>query len=217
MIGTNDKVSNYVEQDEDPWGLKEAGADPHRADIIRSCIGKAGLVLDVGCAFGIYSNFLRGMGNYVISVDASRRMVTEATERFPDLTFSLGTGEALPFKDETFNAVLCMGTLIYSDNREKFLSEIYRTLRRRGRLCVIERNRSSPMHALIGKIKKNEKAVDDPQTYFTKSELECLLSNAGFKIKKVAGDQISLPFSLSIRTKRFPSLSYFLVFECVKE
>ena len=217
MIGTNDKVKQYVETSKDPWGLKHAGAIPERVGLIRNCIGKSGLVLDVGSAFGIYSDFLRSMGNLVVALDASRRMVSEGGKKFGMVNFALGSGEAIPFQDETFNAVLCMGTLIYSDNREKFLSEIYRTLRRRGRLCLIERNRSSPIHAILGKMKRNEKSVDNPQAYFIKSELEGLLKKAGFKIRRIRGDQIYLPFSLSLKTERFPSLSYFLVFECEKE
>lgn len=210
------KLKHYIEKSEDPWGLLKIGVDKNRADIVRSCIGKAGLVLDVGCAFGIYSHFLRDMGNYVISVDASKRMIAHGRKMFSEMTFALGAGEALPFQKETFNAVLCMGTLIYATNREKFLSEVYRTLRKRGRFCLIERNRNSPMHVLVRKMKRNEKAVDAPQSYFTKGELEKLLKKIGFRIKSIRGDQISLPF-FSIRTKRLPSLSYFLIFECVKE
>ena len=209
-------VKTYVEKSEDPWGLRKIGVDKRRAALIKRHIGKAGLVLDVGCAFGIYSNFLRGLGNYVISLDASKRMVLDDRKIFGG-TFALGHGEHLPFMSDTFNAVLCMGTLIYSKDRNRFLSELHRVLRKRGKLCIIERNRSSPLHVIIGKMKHNEKAVDNPANYFSRSELKKLIIDAGFNIKKIAGDQISLPFSLSIKTGRFPSLSYFLVFECEKE
>ena len=63
-------LRTYVEKDHDPWGLLKTNVDERRAILLRRHIGKAGLVIDVGCAFGIYSNFLRSLGNYVVGVDA---------------------------------------------------------------------------------------------------------------------------------------------------
>jgi len=210
-------VRTYVEKDQDPWDLLKAGVNKRRATLLKKHIGKAGLVLDVGCAFGIYSNFLRSLGNYVVGVDASKRLVSEGKRRFGG-TFALGRGESLPFKDDTFNAVLCMGTLIYSNQRGQFLSELHRTLRKGGQLCIIERNRNSPMHKIIGKLKTNENAVDNPDHYFTVSELKKLVEEAGFTVKRIKGDTISLPFfSMHKLAEIFPSLAYFLVFECKKE
>ena len=212
-------VKTYVDKAPDPWGLLETGVDKRRAALIKRHIGKAGMVLDVGCAFGIYSNFLRSLGNYVVSLDASKRMVSAGKKLFSELTFVLGSGESLPFMNNTFNSILCMGTLIYSADRRKFLSEFYRTLRKRGRLCIIERNRNSPMHSLVRKLKKNEKSVDNPSNYFTRAELEKLLVSTGFRIKKASGDYVSMPFSSGFASlaEAFPSLAYFLVFECEKE
>lgn len=212
-------VRTYVEKDRDPWDLLKAGVNKRRAALLKKHIGKAGLVLDIGCAFGIYSAFLRNLGNYVISLDASKRMVSEGNSRFNELTFTRGRAEELPFKDDTFNAVLCVGTLIYSSDRKKFLAELYRALRKRGKLCVIERNRSSPLHGIIGKIKRNEKYVDARSSYFTKGEMKKLLTEADFKITKISGDEIALPVFSGATHKlaeTFPSFAYFLVFECEK-
>ncbi|MBI2075724.1 MAG: class I SAM-dependent methyltransferase [Candidatus Aenigmarchaeota archaeon] len=220
MIGTNDKVKRYVEKSEDPWGLKRAGMDKRRASLIKRCIGKSGLVMDIGCAFGIYSDFLKKIGNFVISTDASKRMVVEGRKNFGGLHFVAGHGESLPYKSGMFDAVLCMGTLIYSSDRRAFLSELHRVLRKGGKLCVIERNKNSPLHLIVRKAKRNEQSVDNPETYFTKKDLKSLLAGAGFRIKRIRGDRISLPFITNLTSplaERLPSLAYFLVFECEKE
>lgn len=212
-------VESYTEKSEDPWGLLKAGVDVRRASLIRKCLGKSGVVLDAGCGFGIYSNFLDSLGNKTIGLDASKRMVSDGKVYFKKMTFVAGRGERLPFKPESFDAVLCMGALIYSRYRKKFLSELNRVTKPAGKLCLIERNRASPMHSMVRKMKRNENPVDNPDDFFTKTELKKLVSDAGFKTTKISGDQISLPVFSKFTHKAaeiVPSAAYFLVFECEK-
>ncbi len=207
------KLKVYINESEDPWGLMKAGIDRRRASLIERCIGKAGRVLDVGCGFGIYSDFMEKFENIVVALDASKRMVRDGKKRFRELPFVSGSGERLPFKEGTFDAVLCMGTLIYSKSKELFLSELHRVLRNGGTLCVIERNRNSPMHSLVRKLKRSEKSVDDPAGFFSKGELERLVSGAGFTIKTVSGDVITLPvFSKYTHAiaEKVPTAAYFI-------
>ncbi len=209
----------YVEKSDDPWGLRKIGLQKRRSELIKTHINR-GLILDVGCGFGIYSEFIRKLGNAVISLDPSKRMVIDGKKLFDKLTFLRGCGEALPFRENAFDSILCMGTLIYSKHRKQFLSELYRVLKSGGHLCLVERNRDSPMHAFIRRFRRNENAVDNPESFFSKNELETLLRKEGFVVKRVIGDHISLPFftqSTYRLAEIFPSLANFLVFECEKK
>ncbi len=209
----------YTEKSKDPWGLLKAGVNKRRATLIRRCMGKSGIVLDVGCGFGIYSRFLEKLGDSVVGVDASKRMVLEGKTHDKNLTLVAGDGELLPFRKNAFDAVLCMGTLIYSRDRKAFLCELNRVTKRNGRLCLVERNRNSPMHALVGKIKENEKYFDKREIFFTKEELEKLVTGAGFEVNNIYGDEIALPVFSGLThrvAELLPSISYFLILECVK-
>ncbi len=208
-------ADEYIKKSDDPWGLLRIGADAARADILGRCVsGK--LVLDAGCGFGFYSDFLE-KGRKVVGLDASRRMVSDGRRIFPALKFVLGRGESLPFASGSFDGALCMGTLIYSKRRGAFLAELKRVLKKKGGLCVIERNRGSPLHALVGRLKKNEKDADNSARFFTVGELKNLLAKAGFRILRIEGDYVA-PFRSSRRlASAFPSLAYFLVFVCEKD
>ena len=49
-----------------------------------------------------------------------------------------GSIETLPFEDASFDAVSCTQTLLYVEDMDKALREIYRVLKPRGRIAIIE-------------------------------------------------------------------------------
>src|SRR3989338_10399420 len=123
-------VGEYVQRERDPWGLKRIGIDERRASLLRAHLSRKGAVLDVGCAFGIYTRFLASLGNRSVGVDMSERMVSEAKRRCPSCRVVKADATHLPFRDETFDAVLLMGTLIYIDRKAQALQEIRRVMKK---------------------------------------------------------------------------------------
>jgi ubiquinone/menaquinone biosynthesis C-methylase UbiE len=214
------ELSEYVENNKDPWDLKKTGIDYRRKCIIKKFLEKKGIVLDIGCAFGIYSDFLSCIGNRVIGLDVSKRMINEASETYNNVNFVLSDSDEMPFKKETFDAVLLMGTCIYVKDKNKLFSEIFRIMKNGGALCIIERNKHSPWHSIFERFRK-ETSVDETKNFVSLTEVKYLLEKNGFKIEKITGDYISVPlFSENKITRRvfwslgeiMPSFSYFLVF-----
>ena len=212
-------VKTYVEESSDPWSLKKVGVDKRRLEIIKKYLSGKGLVLDLGCAFGTYTDIISSIGNTAIGIDFSERMVHDASEKFPKNTFLKADATKLPFDCSVFDCVLLMGTAIYIRDKTVMFKEINRILKPKGIVCIIERNRLSPWHLIAEKLRK-ESAVDKISDFIDIKQMKFLLAETGFRIRKISGDELSLPFfSRNRLTRKFfwrfgeimPSASNFIV------
>ena len=71
-------------------------------NVISKIRGKSGKILEVGCSAVIYRNIFRG--DY-IELDPSNLEFLKTDKKH---NFLVGTGYNLPFKDRTFDFVLCL-------------------------------------------------------------------------------------------------------------
>ena len=92
-------------------------------------------LLDVACGPGLVSAAAAARGAEVIGMDFSSNMVAEARRRYPALTFREGDAAALPFEDETFDAVVIGFGLHHFPYPVQALAEARRVLRSGGRLA----------------------------------------------------------------------------------
>lgn len=101
-------------------------------------------VLDAGCGTGL---LLEQEARTVDSegraegIDYSDAMLDHARGRCAELeqvNLQQGSIETLPFEDASFDAVSCTQTLLYVEDMGKALQEIYRVLKPRGRVAIIE-------------------------------------------------------------------------------
>lgn len=89
-------------------------------------------VLDVGCGTGILARTaadLVGPSGHVVGVDINEGVLTVARRERPDLEWRRGDAAALPFADDTFDAVLCQSALM-------FVSDVVQALREMRRVCT---------------------------------------------------------------------------------
>ena len=110
-------------------------------------------VLDVAAGTGVSSEPFADAGVDVIAADLSEGMLDVGRRRRPDMTFVQADVTALPFDDETFDAVTMSYGLRNVANYPKALSEIYRVLKPGGRIVVLEF--STPTFAPFGAVYKN--------------------------------------------------------------
>src|SRR5262245_31664321 len=95
-------------------------------------------VLDVACGTGIVARTVAdriGPGG-LTGVDLYEAMLTVAQRVRPDLDWRQGDAAALPFADESYDAVLCQFALMFFPNRERAVSELARVARGGGRVVV---------------------------------------------------------------------------------
>ncbi len=85
-------------------------------------------ILDVGCGEGFTLNRLRksNIGKDLIGVDTLKTAIELGKKQFPNLDLREGSAYKLPFKDNSFDMVLCLEVLEHLDNPAKALSEIAR-------------------------------------------------------------------------------------------
>ena len=106
------------------------------------------LLLDLGCGEGRHTISL-GLGESITAVglDLSARDLRTASLRLADFTFTdaddhlpvcftQGTGDRLPFRDNTFSKVVCSEVLEHIPDYVAFLREIKRVIRPGGVLAV---------------------------------------------------------------------------------
>ena len=97
-----------------------------------------GLVLDVGCGPGHLANAMQASGRQVIGLDKDPRQIRIAKRNHPKLDLCPGEAEALPFVDNSFDAVVTSESFHHWQNRRAGLAEAFRVLKPGGQLLVIE-------------------------------------------------------------------------------
>jgi SAM-dependent methyltransferase len=93
-------------------------------------------LLDIGCGRGELLTEAAPRGAHLSGVDISPAAVAEARSRRPEADVRVGSGGALPWDDEAFDRVTCIGTLEHLPDPEAGAREIARVLSPSGRGLV---------------------------------------------------------------------------------
>ena len=96
-------------------------------------------VLDVACGTGALASAaseLVGSRGTVVGLDANTDMLAVARRKGTRIEWREGKAEALPFPDDSFNAVVSQFGLMFFDDRAAALRQMMRVLRPGGRLAV---------------------------------------------------------------------------------
>jgi 2-polyprenyl-6-hydroxyphenyl methylase/3-demethylubiquinone-9 3-methyltransferase len=88
--------------------------------------------LEVGCGGGFLCEEIARMGFEVTGIDPSMRSIESAESHAKsndlNIRYEAGSGEALPYQDNTFDIVFCCDVLEHVENVQKVISEISRVL-----------------------------------------------------------------------------------------
>jgi SAM-dependent methyltransferase len=94
------------------------------------------VALDLGCAQGILSYYARRKGGFWVSADEDMANLKTAKDILEKDLVQL-SGEALPFKSQSCDLVLCLDYLEHVNNDDLALEEIARVLKKEGQAILV--------------------------------------------------------------------------------
>jgi ubiquinone/menaquinone biosynthesis C-methylase UbiE len=100
-------------------------------------------VLDVATGAGHMAAAFAPLVTRVVASDITDEMLTEtgklaASRNLVNMTTATAEAEALPFADETFDLVCCRLAAHHFPSLERFVSEVQRVLKKRGRFALVD-------------------------------------------------------------------------------
>ena len=198
----------------------------HLSSHLIEMLPKGGHLLDIGCGTGLFvEKYITGARS-ATGLDISRGMISQARKRCVDSEFVVGTGETIPFRDASFDAVTSLLAFSYMRDPQGMLNEAYRVLKPGGTiaLCTLGKKlltRGIPAIYQIGEmIQVNHVVVRDfGEHYYNENEMNEMFATAGFNnifVKWCSFAHIDLIdplFHLARRVepfieKRLPQLAY---------
>lgn len=124
-----------------------------------------GFALDIGCGENPYI-FHKHLNNY-IGMDIDISILKKVSQNLPNVSLICASGSHAPFKDATFNLIICTEVLEHLKNPEEMISEISRVLTKGGKAIISIPSLSLPQIVILWiayKIKRiSEKPYQSPQ------------------------------------------------------
>lgn len=130
-----DGLADWYDQE-----IRDLSITPIAIDHLTSLLGPgSGSCLDLGCGTGIAIPSLAKLGWKVTGVDVSEDQLRVARQRVGDsaVEFKKADAAALPFPDESFDAVVSLFTHTDFDDPARVFAEVHRVLREGGRFVYV--------------------------------------------------------------------------------
>jgi len=155
-------------------------------------VGKGNYVLDIGCNDGSLTQEI-AKNNKTVGLELSKGAVDLAKKKGLDV--EQGSVYALPFENETFDVVHFSEVIEHLLDTNKALQEIYRVLKKGGKLVVTTPNCCSfrdRILVLFGHLQAYAQHTEHVRL-FNLARLKKHLINTNFEIEKIAGSGFSFP------------------------
>jgi 2-polyprenyl-6-hydroxyphenyl methylase/3-demethylubiquinone-9 3-methyltransferase len=208
---SGDTVLSILKSSVNPWRVGYSGRIIQQLGINPN--GKA--ALEVGCGGGILTEEIRRMGFVTTGIDPSEESLKTAAGHAAAgglaIQYDHGTGENLPYADQSFDCVFCCDVLEHVQDLPKVISEIARVLKPGGTFFYDTLNRTFVSKLVAIKIWQEWKrwAFMPPNLHQWKmfikpTEIRELLEQNGLAWKEHKGSSpnVSIPTMLRYLRKR---------------
>ena len=206
-----DTILHLLKTSVNPWRvgystgiIKKLGIDPK---------GKS--ALEVGCGGGILTEEICKIGFITTGIDPAGESLRTATNHAQanalDIKYDKGTGEHLPYADNSFDCVFCCDVLEHVQDLPKVISEISRVLKPNGVFFYDTLNRTFISKLIAIKIWQEWKRwafmpanLHVWEMFIKPGEIKDLLQKNGFEWKEHKGSSpnVSIPKMLGYLRKR---------------
>lgn len=157
----------------DDWFDRHEAAYLSELAALQSLRRQPGVDLEVGIGTGRFAEPLK----VPFGIDPSFNMLQYAVKR--GIRVGCAVGEALPFRDGTFDTVLLVTTICFVDDPEAVMREVRRVLKRDGKVIIGFIDRTSVLGRRYVTIKDETIFYKDAR-FSSADDIDGLLTTAGF-------------------------------------
>lgn len=148
-------------------------------------------VLDIGCNNGQHTIKTSQKCHQIIGLDSDKKQLKIARNSAIDqkknnVYFkSFNLEKKLPFKDKSFDKILCLDVLEHIIKRKQLMTEIKRLLKPKGLAFIAIPNINTSWKKIQKKVDLNPFADPDHKIEYSISEIKSMFPKLGFKIKSL--------------------------------
>ena len=173
-------------------------------EYLQQNISKNSSVLEVGCGEGRSLKDLIQISKNLTGIDHDKKAIEDAKinfKDFPRVKLLVASAENLPFKDNSFDFVICMTTFAnFGEKKFKILDEMKRVLNKDGKIIIsvfseealeermkLYKKLNAPIKEIRegGKIIFDESLGDNTSEQFTDQELRDIFEKASLKLIEI--------------------------------
>jgi len=153
-------------------------------------------VLDLGCAGGFMAEALHDRGAEVCGVDPAEEAIAAGREHAAatgkHISYQVGEGEALPYADASFDAVVCVDVLEHVRDLPQVIREVSRVLKPQGRFLFDTINRNPLASFATVTVAEDilrllPRGTHDPKMFIRPGELKAHMEAAGLRPGNITG------------------------------
>jgi len=159
----------------------------HLSRNILDVLPQNGKLLDIGCGTGLFVERYIDEGRFAVGLDISQKMIQRARSRCREGDYAVGTGEKIPFNDNTFDAVSSLLVFSYVRDPEAMLNEAYRVLKPGGAIAICTLGKKLLTRGIPAIYHISEKMnvqhvvmKNFGERYYNRKEMHQLFAQAGF-------------------------------------
>lgn len=162
----------------------------HNIDLYQQILGQLGVssgkLLDIACGLGDLLALARSRGASPYGIDISRVALEKAKQAHPYIFLVEGDGEYLPWPDNFFDYITCIGSLEHFIHPEKGAQEIARVLKPTG-LAAINLPNSHHIQAIYNVYKTGSilPELQDYERFATRHEWESFLEENHLRVVQI--------------------------------
>jgi SAM-dependent methyltransferase len=146
----------------------------------------SGRLLDVGCGVGclLYEANKRNIN--VFGLDVSYEALAKARKMMPSMRASVADGERLPFKDDSFDSVVSLGSIEHFLHPERGIEEIGRVSKINGKIVLL-----LPNSFYLGDVLKvlfrgrSDEQWQIQEKLLTRDQWRLFIESNGLKVDKI--------------------------------
>jgi ubiquinone/menaquinone biosynthesis C-methylase UbiE len=165
-------------------------------------------LLDVGCGPGLLLKTAQAKGLQTFGIDLSQQAISLASQTSPDSQLQVGSVTQIPYPDNNFDYITCIGVLEHFLEMDKSVAELKRIAKDDARYCIMVPNSRTLYWKISERLSRthresneNARSLEEWQDFFSHYE---------FKIQEVHRDDWQIrKFFIILGLGAFPQLTEF--------